>query len=525
MRRNVVALGAVTAAVGVWLFLVARQVADGGFYSDDYGVQWDWAHDGYWGAVDTQFDALGSKPLLAFALPAPYEVFGSDPTGHHVLAAALVLATVVAFYFVLRGLRFRVPDATAIALLALLFPWATGVRLWPTGSLNNLAILLLFAGLLVALRGLRSAPPRGYLIHLGASALYAASVLTYDATTVAAAMLWPAYIWLGSWRAAWPRAVMDLAAVGAAALYTRDHTNKHIADLSDQLAHVPDIAREGADLIAASLVPVSVPAEISPALTVAVLGAAAAVLVTAALRGRRSRGAGSREGTRWVAVALVSLAALALCWAIYLPQAFYTPTFRGLEDRVNVLALYPAVVLVWAVLRAAGGLVSRNGFPVAVAAAIAITAGYAIQDGRQERDWAEAADQQRPVLEAVERLSPPEGALVLTFGAPGETAPGVPVFNASWDLLPAAQLLGKPTHTYPVFEGSSLKCSGESLTVQRLETPLYRVIHLYQRGTPRTFPYGQVVFVDTENGRHEVIRTREQCLDALGAYPPGPPRV
>jgi hypothetical protein len=31
MRRNVVALGAVAAVVGAWLFLVARQVADGGF--------------------------------------------------------------------------------------------------------------------------------------------------------------------------------------------------------------------------------------------------------------------------------------------------------------------------------------------------------------------------------------------------------------------------------------------------------------------------------------------------------------
>jgi hypothetical protein len=225
---------------------------------------------------------------------------------------------------------------------------------------------------------------------------------------------------------------------------------------------------------------------------------------------------------RWVAVAAVSLAALALCWAIFVPQAFYTPTFRGLEDRVNVLALYPAVVLVWAVLRSAGGLVSRNGYSAAVAAAIAIVIGYAIQDGRQERDWAEAAEHQQPVLEAVDRTSPPEGSLVLTFGHPAETAPGVPVFNASWDLHPAGQLLGKAIHTYPVFEGARLKCSAESLTVQRLPTPLYRVIHLDQRGTPRTFPYSQVVFVDAESERHAVIRTREQCLDALISYPPGP---
>jgi hypothetical protein len=126
------------------------------------------------------------------------------------------------------------------------------------------------------------------------------------------------------------------------------------------------------------------------------------------------------------------------------------------------------------------------------------------------------------VLEGVDRASPPEGSLVLTFGHPAETAPGVPVFNASWDLHPAAQLLGRTIHTYPVFKGARLKCSAESLTVQRLPTPLYWVIHLEQRGTPRTFPYSRVEFVDAGSGRHELIRTREECLGALSSYPPGP---
>ena len=57
--------------------------------------------------------------------------------------------------------EFRRADAVPIALLALLFPWASGVRLWPTGAINNVAVLLLFAGLLVALRGLRVPGPEG----------------------------------------------------------------------------------------------------------------------------------------------------------------------------------------------------------------------------------------------------------------------------------------------------------------------------------------------------------------------------
>ena len=519
-------LAAFAVAAGVvawWAVLAVRQIADGGFYSDDFGVQWDWDQSGYGGAVDAQFDALGSKPLLAIALPAPYALFGADPTGHHVLAVALTLASAVAFYFVLRELRFEPRDAAPVALLALMFPWASGIRLWPTGSLNNLAVLLLFAGLLVALRGLQLEGVRRYLVHAGASILLAASVLTYDATAVVAAMVWPSYAWRQGWRRAVPLALMDLAAVGAAAAYTASSTNKNVADLGDQLAHVPDILSGGAELVAASLVPASAPADLAPALTAAVLALALGVLALAALRRRaRADAEGTPSGPNWAAVAAVAVAALLLCWAIYLPQAFYTPTFRGLEDRVNVLALYPAAVLVWAILRAAGGLLGRDGYLVSAAAAAAILIGYGIHDTRQERDWARAAELQEPVLAAVERAPAPDGALVLVFGQPGETAPGVPVFNASWDLHPAAMLhTDRPMHTYPVFEGARLKCAADSLTMERLPTPLYWVIFPGQRGTDRTQPYGNVVFVDVASGRSALIGSREQCERGLEDFRPG----
>jgi hypothetical protein len=519
---------AVAAALGWWLVLAVRQVADGGFYSDDYGIQWDWNRFPYWESVEVQAQVMGAKPLLAFLLPTSYEVLGTDPAGHQALAAVLALASAGAFYLVLRALRFEPRDAVPVALLALLFPWVSSVRLWPTGSLNNFAVLLLFAGILVALRTLpppagdaspdasrRTTGARGLLLHLPATALYAAAVLTYDATAAVAAGAWLLYARIGGWRATWPRALMDVVAVGAAAIWTREHTNKYIAGLADQIAHVPDIARGGAELIAASLVPAAVPIEMQAALTVAVLAIAGALIAAAALRG----------GSRWPLVAAASVAALALCWAIYIPQAFYTPTFRGIEDRVNIVAVYPAALLVWSVLRGAGSLLPRGGYALAAAGAAAIAIAYGVHDTRQQSDWAEAAALQEPVLEAVERAEAPDGTLVLTFGHPAETAPGVPVFNASWDLHPAAQVLtGADIHTYPVFEGAELKCARDSFTVQRLPTPLYEVILIAQRGTPRTFPYGAVIFVDAASGRTEVIRSREECERALRLFRPGPHR-
>ena len=378
-----------------WLVLAILQIADLGIYSDDWAIAWTVYDGGYWDAVEGQFDVLGSKPLLAFMLPAPYAVFGyEDPTGHQVLAVLLVAATTAVFYAVLRALTFRPADAVPVTLLALLFPWVSGVRLWPTGSVNNVAVLLLFAGLLVALRGLRVPGPRGLWIHLAASTLLAASVLVYETTTGVALFCWLIYAWRAGWRPAAPRAVMDVCAVAAAAIWSSEHTNKYIAPFGDQIAHIPDILREGIDLVAASLAPVSYPAAYPAILAFAVIGATIAVVVVAARR--------SPEARRWAAVAGACAVALGLCWAVYAPQAFYTPTFEGIEDRVNVVAIYPAVILVWAVLRAAGTLVPRNGGAVVASAAALILIGYGAFDIRQQRDWGRSWEVQEEVLAAIE---------------------------------------------------------------------------------------------------------------------------
>jgi hypothetical protein len=523
MRRNVVALGAVAAVAGAWLFLVGRQIAEAGFYSDDWAIQWEWDTFGYGEAVSRQFDILGSKPVLGILLPAPYELFGANPAWFHLLDAVLWAATAAAFYLVLRRLRFETRDAIPIALLALLFPWASAVRLWPTGGINNVAILLLFAGFLIALRVLRVQGARGVLLHLAATACYVASVLTYEVTAVVALMLWTAYVWLAGWRPALPRIALDVAAVGATVLYVRENTNKHVESLSEQLAHLPDIAREGADVIAGSLVPVSIPAEIPPTLTAVVLGAGAGILVLAALRGRALGDGWRSEGARWAAVAAVSLAALALCWAIYVPQAFYTPTFRGIEDRVNILALYPAAVLVWAVLRAAGSLVPRIGYQLAVAGAVAVAVAYGVHDFRQQSDWLRSTELQEPVLAEIERARAPDSSVVLVFDYPAEVAPNVPVLNVNYDLYPAAQLrTDSGIETYPVFAGAQVRCSPKGVAMDRLVTPLYERIWLAEWGTPKLAPYGQVVFVDVGKRQHAVVASPEQCEELRDRYRPGP---
>ena len=519
-----IAGAAVAAALGIWLVLAIRQVVDGGFYSDDWALQWEWHHYGFSEAVSRQFDFLGSKPLLGILLIGSYQVLGTDPARHQLLIALLTLACVVGFYFVLCGLRFSARDAIPITLLALLFPWASSVRLWATGGLNNFAVILLFLGFLIALRGLRVEGPRGILIHVAATACYVASILTYEVTTGVALFAWTAYAWLGGWRKALPRMALDVPAVVAVAIFTANTTIKPIYGLADQLGQVPDVAGGGAKLIAGTLLPVTIPAEISAGVTAVVLAAAIAILVLAATRRRRREGgSGTSDGLRWLAVAGCALAALALCWAVFVPQVFYTPTFRGIEDRVNTLALYPAAVLVWAVMRAAGSLLPRHGYRLAVVGAACVAIGFAIQDVRQQNHWLRSAELQPEVLAAVERAHPHDGAVVLVFDYPAETARGVPVFDTNYDLKPAARLVtGREIDTYPVFSGSTVRCSPKGIAIDYLATPLYERISVTEEGTAKLQPYGNVVFVDAGTGRNELIRSREQCARALVDYPPGP---
>jgi hypothetical protein len=514
----------VAAALGLWLVIAIRQISDGSFYSDDWALQYEWHHYGFSEALSRQFDILGSKPLLAILLIGSYEVLGTDPAVHQLVIALLTLACTGGFYLLLRALRLPPMDAVPIALLALLFPWAESVRLWPTGGLNNIAVLLLIAGLLIALRGLRVEGRRGIVIHLAATACYVASILTYEVTTGLALFAWVAYPWLGGWRAALPRMALDLPAVAVAAIYTAENTNKPVYGIGDQLRHVPDVASGGAELITGALLPVAIPAEIPVALTVTALVAALGVLVLAAVRPRpREPEAEDHLGIRWPLVVLAAIGALALSWAVYVPQAFYTPTFRGIEDRVNILALYPAAVLVWAVLRSLGSLLGRNGYPLAVVGAACVAAGYGIEDVQQQSRWLRSAELQPQVLDAVERADPPEGAFVLVFGFPAETERGVPVFNTNYDLPPAARLVtSSEIDTYPVFEGSTIRCSPKGVAVEYLATPLYERIGLAEEGAAKLQPYSNVVFVDVASGRNELIRSRGQCTGALDTYTPGP---
>jgi hypothetical protein len=462
-------------------------------------------------------DALGSKPILALLLPAPYAVLGTAPEPHLVLGLALAVLTAALLYGVLRVLGLDAVAATMIALLALLFPWSASTRLWATGAINNVAVCFYLGGVLVALRALRRPGTPGLRLHVAASALLAASVLTYEIAAPLALVTGAAYLARLPRRAALVRWGIDVAAVGAALAYSAATTKKTTEPLSDQANHLPTVARDAVRLWTDALVPVPVPHE-------AVAAVAAAVVVLAVLAMRRTIDADLRDRLRqWLLVAAAAAVATVASYAMFVPSAWWRPRFGGLLDRVNLLAALPMSVLVFAVLVLLWLITcvrvprrARLAVPAAVAAACVICVGYVHDLAREKRHYAAAYAQERDALARLLAAvpHPRTGSTILAFGTAPDVAPGLPVYYDNWDLSGAVQLAlhDGSIAAYPVFAGASLDCRAGELQIRNLPTPSpeYSIV---PKGS--VVPYGRVIFADVKAREALVPRDPIACRRAL----------
>ena len=130
---------------------------------------------------------------------------------------------------------------------------------------------------------------------------------------------------------------------------------------------------------------------------------------------------------------------------------------------------------------------------------------------------AASTELQPKVLAAVERAHSPDGAVVLVFDYPAETAPRVPVLNVNYDLFPAARLVtSSEIETYPVFAGWTVRCSPKGVAIDWLATPLYDRIWLAEEGTAKLQPYSNVVFVDVGTSGTNLISSRARMRAGAG---------
>jgi hypothetical protein len=416
---SVLALTAV-AAVVYW-----PRVVHGGFAWDDW---WNGAAaattlgQGFVGPFNV--GELVYEPGIALVLPLPHLVFGDAAGWHLALAVGLGVALSLSLVGLVRELGVPALSALLIGVLALVFPWADANRLWATAGINQLAPILYFAGATVAVRRL---PGRARLSLL----LYVASMLTYAATVPAVALSPLLYRCRMPWREAWRRGRRDVAAAAAVAVYVSVTSPKPVQHLGGQVRHAQTIADQWLTLVARSLAPGAGVGRWG------VLACLAAVLAAASVAFR----AGRRRLLVWLALAGYGAAFSFASYVFYAPGApKYEPLAQGLYNRVGLVpaAAVAALVVGVAGLVAQGVAGRRRGAAAAVAAllSVAVAAGWSVLVRHDIHRWNTATVEARDVLAALDRGLPPLAphSTVYTTGHPRSLAPGVPVFDSSFDL-------------------------------------------------------------------------------------------
>jgi hypothetical protein len=517
-------------------------VAHGGFISDDWANADGFRHlpdAGYWSSVEGLRHAFGARPLLALLVPLPYAAFGTaDPTWHLVLALAIAVITSACLFSFLRAARLPWPHAAVVAALALLFPWDSSTRLWPTVAMNNVATCLVLLGAVAALRGLARRGLVAVVWHAAATTLFVASVLVYEFPAPLVLALGPLYVARAGWRRALPRWSLDVLCVGAALAWAAANTVKYRPPILDQVEWAPRVVKGLAGLTARTAIPLGLHG--TPLVLLAAVLAAGAGAALLLLR-RLAPGDRGREPLRlWLAVAAGAALAALVGSLLEILSVYFEPLAPGIYNRGNIAICGPIALLAWAlvmlivtlVTRALRDRAPRLSGSVAVLAAALVLTGLAVGARRDADRWDRAAAESRRVLAAIGRLGPlPPETTIYTFGHAAQSAPGIPVFFDTWDLNGAARLVtGDPSlRAYPAYRGARFRCRASGIA-----TSLPAPTGFLSGGAPHPFEgvpewgpdpgarYGRTVFVDVASGTSTPIRDREQCARAARRFAPGP---
>jgi hypothetical protein len=489
-------------------------VAHGGFYADD------WAHlstfrfadsPRFWSSFDHFQEVLGGRPLFALMLPVPQALFGGDAAAHLALAAGLTALASTCFYGLLRTLGMVPVHAGAIAALALLFPWSDSVRLWPTGSLIGISVCFFLLGLTVSLHGLSRPSRGGAAIHAAADVLFVLSVLTYESAAAAALLAGALYLGRAPRALAVRRWAVDVAVVLATLAYSLATTSgaRPVAGPLDRVAEIPSFVREGAVIAASALEPFG---SIGRPVQALVLLAAAAIVVIALLRLRRGPDRQLAEWLRWLAIGFVAV----VCAYFMFLGSSLGPLDPGIDNRINVFAGFGFCLFAYAVIACACRLAcptERSATGATLGLALLIAGGYLVRVADDQRDWRDAAERQQAVLAATAGRPWLPASAVLGFGAPSQTAPGVPVFSKSWDLTGAVRdKLDDPRlRAYPVYAGVQVRCGRDGLVVSGAG----------DYGSAR-LGYEQLYFFDVPTTRRLRIAGSAACARGLERFAPGP---
>jgi hypothetical protein len=515
------------ALIGLGFLVLTSHVRRGGLYSDDWGNAAAYHFEGWWQTSVYEWrHSIPGRPILALLHPLPYALFGSDQTYHLALAVVLAALTSLSFFALLRVLGIEFPHALAMALLSLVFPWSDAAHLWPTGAMNNVAVIAYFLGSVAALRGLalwQARRRRAILLHLLATALYLVSILTYEVAPAAILLSGLLYRTRFSWRALRARWAVDAILVLVPLGISLGLTSRvrHVGSLDERVRDVPHFVGQGLSLFASIFVPRDLSSSWASSWEVAsssggklvVLAAAAAVVAAALARSRQPEG---RELRRWLYWGAGGAGGVAVAYVMFLGSGLLPLFYPGLDDRIQTLAAFGFVVAAYSVLALAALLVAGRRGRVAVvilgAGTLLIGLGFVQRVRDDVSHYDSAAAEQRSFLERLQDAlpHPQPGSTIFTFGYPAKSAPGVPIFQNPSDLRAAINLRwnDRSLRAVPVY-GQNVSCGRREISSPAFD-PKYAAA------------YGRAVFVDLATGGTQPIGSAGACAQARRVFRPGP---
>jgi hypothetical protein len=513
---------------GISVLVFGSHVTHGGFYTDDWYIasQRLFHSQGVFHLMLPSSINPGNRPLLLVYESIVHAALGLH---QHAFIAFTVLTSLglsLALFLTLRTIGLERIHAGAIACLVLLFPYADTTHLWFSATDSNITITLYLLGVTVALRGLNYSGRRAVIYHALALALFAASLLIYESTATAIIATGALYWWRAGWRAALPRWAADVIVVLVLLLgFSRNSAIPRLHGLSAITTHARTIYEQLLTLFAHTVFPL----QASEAL---ILGLVALLLVGAReLSWHLSLEDPARlRLRRWGWIALAGLALTAIAGTIYAPAVpYYSPLQLGIGNRVNALPAVGLVIAAYSVYMLIGTLASRGvafagqtggvanprlACAVAVVLALLTGARFAHLTRVDASSYDLASRYQLQMLDGLQTHlpKPARGEAIFTFGAPAYTAPGVPVFAASWDLDGAAQITyDDPTvNAYPIIPGSTTTCTTDGLTSSLFAGPTVAA------------PYGHFALFDLATGILSRPARMSQCVKALPTFTPGP---
>jgi hypothetical protein len=496
-------------------------VIHGGFVHDDWAFLADAKFHSFTDTVALNRVSTGNRVLHAYYLALVHRVFGTHMHAH--LAWITFLAVLMAFslYLLLRNLKVARLHSLAVVSLTLLFPAASASRLWITAAAPQLAISLYLLGVVVALRGLRARAYRAVALHAVAVSMFVASLLLYEICAVAVLASVALYSLRAPWRAALLRWPADVLAVVVTLVYMNSGRVQTVVPLRDQVVHAIKIGAQAAFLLLSVGIPGGRSRLSSPvvlAMGAFAIAALAVVALAVAAWLRLDRGSALRsEIGYWLAFTVAGLTTMAVGYAMFVPAgSYYSPLSAGIASRVNILAAAGYVIVLYGLLMLAASLVfrGRHGSQLQIAVAVLGTLllggvymqQLGVEKSGYDRSWA----LQNRILHVLRRdVRPPaQGTTLYAFKVPQDTAPGVPVFGASWDMTGAIRVLWRDYSLFAIpdttLTGISCKASGVKPSGI-----------LYATYSSR---YGHSLFVDASTGRSVMITSRSACRQQLPTF-------